>query len=305
MVSQTLALLAAILVVAVLIFLQVWRTRRAIRAHESLDSDALSSAIGETWREMDFDRTVVELENHADEISEFHADIAQLLRHPQQRGDFGEQQLDVLLGDHLPPELYGLREQVVDGKTPDAYIESAAGHVCIDSKFPLDNYESYLQADDEEAREKYRRKFRKDVDRQLEKIATDYVRPSRGTADFAFAFIPSESVYYHLATEEYDLLRAYTKRGVQVVSPLTLGHKLELIRADVHARQLSEQADDILSALQRLGEQFDAVEDEWGTLYGHLRNAKRKADEVNQEYDALRTEFSRIEQPSVDSSAED
>jgi len=230
----------------------------------------------------------------------FHGDITRMLRTPQQRGEFGERQLDVILRDHLPESMYGLREQVVDGRTPDAHIRSSAGIIPIDSKFPLENYERSLEADDDDERARYRRAFAADVERQLETIADNYVRPSEGTTDFAFAFIPSESVYYHLVREEYDLLRDYTKQGVQVVSPLTLGHKLELIKADVQAQELSEQAEAVLEQLEVLGERFDEVHDEWATLYRHLRNAKTKADDVDAAHDRLGTEFDRIDQPTVD-----
>lgn len=300
MVANDVLLSGAVLVVALAVLVTVARLRSDLRDSGGVDTDQLSAAIGETWREMDLGRAVTQVETHASEMRELHGDIERLLRSPQERGEFGEQQLDVLLGDHLPPDMYGLREQVVDGKTPDAHVRAAAGVICIDSKFPLENYERARDAASEAEREQYASRFRRDVDAQLAKIQSDYVRPSEGTADFAFAFIPSESVYYHLVTEEYDLLREYTKRGVQVVSPLTFGHKLELIRADVQARKLSEQAEDIQAKLQELAERFDDVEDEWSTLYRHLSNAKDRADDVDREYDRLRAEFDRIEQPTVE-----
>jgi DNA recombination protein RmuC len=290
---------AAILAVVIGIFWLVWRIRRAVRTERDIDTDQLSSAISESWRRMGLDQTVGQLETHVDDMRQFHGDIATMLRNPQERGEFGEQQLDVLLSDHLPPEMYGIRRQVVDGKAPDAHIQSTSGVICIDSKFPLDNYEQFVEAEDPETRAEYRRLFRRDVESQLEKIATDYVRPSEGTADFAFAFIPSESVYYHLISEEYDLLREYTKSGVQVVSPLTLGHKLELIKADVQAQKLSEQASEILERLEDLGARFEDLEDDWETLYRHISNSKNKADDVERGYENLRAAFDRIEQPEL------
>lgn len=289
--------LGVILVVVVGIFAIVYRIRSDLRRDDDIDSAQLSSAISETWRKMGLDQTVGQLETHANEMRRFHGDISAMLRNPRERGEFGEQQLDVLLSDHLPPEMYGIRAQVVDGKTPDAHIKSSSGLICIDAKFPLDNYEKYLDADTEAEQAQFKRAFRNDVESQLEKIATDYVRPSAGTTDFAFAFIPSESVYYHLISEEYDLLRGYTKEGVQAVSPLTFGHKLELIKADVQAQKLSEQAAEIHGRLEQLGVRFEEVETEWETLHRHISNAKNKADDVGRKYDALRAEFDRIEEP--------
>lgn len=297
MVALETALLAVVVGALVIVLGLLWQVQAAVErdADRGVDTDQLTSALSRTFSEMEFEKTVGHIEKHAGEMRDLHGDIERMLRTPRERGEFGEQQLDVLLSDHLPPDMYGLREQVVAGKTPDAHVKSSAGVIAIDSKFPLDNYERYVQAGEEEARERFRRKFRLDVEQQLEKIADDYVRPDAGTTEFAFAFVPSESVYYHLVTEEYDLMREFTKRGVQVVSPLTIGQKLELVRADVHAKQLSERAEEIHRQLQHLRAGFDGVEDEWTTLQSHVRHAHKKADDVEQEFQRLRTEFERID----------
>lgn len=275
---------------------------------QQLHPDHLRAQFGDALRDLELDSTAGQIENHAREMRAIHGDIEQMLQTPQHRGGFGEEQLEVILEDQLPPDMYGVRKAVVGNKTPDAYIETAEGKVCIDSKFPLDQYETYLDAEpgsDDAARAK--REFRNAVEGQLEKIHTDYVRPEKDTAAFAFAFIPSESVYYHLVTEEYELLREFSKRGVQVVSPLTFGHKLELIKAGVHARRLSQQAEQVQSRLQQLSRRFTEFADEWSTFMRHISNAKNKADDADAEFDRLRAEFDRIEDlaPEDDATGEE
>jgi DNA recombination protein RmuC len=228
-------------------------------------------------------------------MKQFHSDVEQMLRTPQHRGSFGEQQLETILADQLPPDMYGVREAVVGNRRPDAYVETTEGVVCIDSKFPLEAFERYVDADGDDEAERHRREFARAVESQLDKIRSDYVRPEDGTAEFAFAFIPSERVYYHLVAEEYDLLRAYAAEGVQVVSPLTLTGKLDLVRAGVHARRLSEQAEEVQSRLRRLARRFDDFGEEWSTFRTHIRNAKNKADDADAEFGRLREEFDRIE----------
>lgn len=271
--------------------------RQQIQAADEVDADTLSAALSRTWRSEGFGEALSDVERHAEQLESLHTDIAGMLRSPQARGEFGEVQLETILSDHLPPDMYGLREPVVEGKAPDAHIRSAAGVICIDAKFPLDHYERARQADGQAVRERHHQSFARAVESQLEKIANDYVRPDAGTTDFAFAFIPSEAVYYHLVTEEFDLLRSFVSRGVQVVSPLTFGQKLELIKADVQAKQLSEQAETIRDRLQQLGARFDDLDDDWTTLRRHVRNAAGKADDVDRAYDALREEFERIDRP--------
>lgn len=302
--TSTVLLVTAVtlLLVVAFLLLQLWLSVRSLRAQDTdveVDSDALTTAVSRTFTDLEFAEKVDRIEQHAGKMRNLHSDLDSMLRDPRKRGAFGEEQLDALLSDHLPPEMYGLRERVVDGKMPDAHIRSSSGLICVDAKFPLDNYERAVGADDEDEAARYRDTFAGDVESQLEKIADDYVRPAAGTTDFAFAFIPSESVYYHLVTEEYDMLRAFTSRGVQVVSPLTFGHKLELIKADVQARQLSEQAEEVAAQLDSLRDAFASVEDEWGVLQTHVRNAANKAEDVDREYRRLRGEFDRIDGPTL------
>lgn len=286
-----LALTLAILVLLV-------RLHGKVEQTDEYDSDQLSTAISKSWQDMGFEQSIGQLEQHAREVKQLHNNLEDMLKQPQTRGEFGEEQLRVILEDHLPPEMFGIRKRVVDGKTPDAHIKSSAGLICIDSKFPLDNYQAYVDAESEEERTVYKRQFRTDVENHLEKIATDYVRPESGTTDFALAFIPSEGVYYHLVREEYDLLREYTNAGVQVVSPLTIGHKLQLIKAGVHAQKLSEKADEVQQQLNTLSSRFATLRGEWDTLYTHIDNAKSKSDDVEQDYAALEAEFDRIDRLS-------
>lgn len=292
-------LIGGVLLALLAILLLLVQIRRAVQ-REEIGTDQLTTAMHTTLSEMGFAESVSRIEDRATELQGVHQNLERLLRVPRERGEFGEEQLEIILEDHLPPDMFGIRKRVVGNKTPDAYIETSEGVVCIDSKFSLDAYERAIDAETPQERATHERTFRDQVDEQLAKIAEDYVRPDQGTTDFAFAFVPSESVYYHLVTEEYDMLRAYTKRGVQVVSPLTLGHKLELIKAGVQARKLSEEAAEILEHLDRLDQRFEDFEDEWGTLERHISNTHGKAEDVDRELSRMRDSFDRIEEPAVE-----
>jgi len=259
-----------------------------------VDSEKIRGALTESWNDLGLKKEIGQLENHAKEMQDLHQDIETMLENPRERGEFGETKLDSLLNQHLPTDMYGIRERVIDGKTPDAFIESTGGKICIDSKFPLDNYRKMREASDEE-KDVYRKKFRRDVEKTLNQVEKKYVRPESGTADFAFEFLPSEGVYYHLVREEYEMLNRFTKKGVQVVSPLTLGHKLEIIKSDVKSRQLSEEAEEVREKLQSLGNRFKEFEDDWSVFYStHLSNAKSKADEVDGDIQKIQKEFSDL-----------
>ena len=286
MVEVALLVVVLVLLLAVLIVV-LWRSRP--------ETKDIEPAISRVWKESGLDQKVGELTTQAKDIRETHRSIEQMLRIPKERGSFGELTLEAMLSDQLPADMYGMRSRVLDGKSPDAHIKSTVGLICIDSKFPLDNYLQMVEARDSRDTERLKAQFIRDVTTHLRKISDDYVCPEEGSAEFAIAYIPSEAVYYFLVTEAYMMVHDFTKKGVQVVSPLTLSHKLELIKTGVHAKKLSEDAERVRKDIVCLSRQFEAVDETWRVFYDHhLRNAENKAEELDQAYKRLRDEFQRI-----------
>jgi len=276
-----------ILLLGVLIFL-VLRSRR-------VQPSDLKNVMSSTWTELGLDQKIGTIESHANDIRQSYRSFEQMLRVPKERASFGELALETILSDQLPPDMYGIRETVFDGKRPDANIKSTEGIVCIDSKFSMDNYAGMLTTEDPAEKQRFKKDFVADVRRCLDKIAVDYVCPDKGSAEFAFAYIPSESVYYFLLTEAYEMLLEYVKAGVQVVSPLTFSAKIELIRAGVQAKKLSEQAEEVKNDLITISRRFAEVDDKWRLLYEtHLKNTVDRAADLDKSYKKLRDEFDRI-----------
>jgi DNA recombination protein RmuC len=260
-----------------------------------LASSDLERAVTRSWLDLGLEQKIGAIATHAESIRGNFVSLEQMMRAPAPRGAFGELALEAILSDQLPPDMYGIRQPVMNGRMPDAHVVSTVGIICIDSKFPLDNYLLMLDAGDEQSRLGFKRRFLRDMRRHLEKVAGDYVCPHLGSAEFAFAYIPSESVYWFLVTEAYQLLRLFTRRGVQVVSPLTMSHKIELIKAGVHARRLSEQAQAVQDDIIRLGQHFREVDRQWRKLYQtHLKNVVNAAEGLNTSYDRVKGEFDRI-----------
>lgn len=285
--------LVVIVLLLILLYLVLKRGR--------VEPKDIEFAISSVWKESGLDEKIGRLATYAEDIRNDYRSLDQMLRVPVERASLGEIALEQILSDQLPPGMFGIRERILDRKVPDAHIKSTVGAICIDSKFPLDNYREMMEAEDLKEKGRLKKRFLRDVRGHLDKIAGDYVCPEKGSAEFAFAFLPSESVYYFLVTEAYDTLRSYTSRGVQAVSPLTLSHKIELIKAGVHARRLSEQAEKIRNDIARLSQRFGEIDKSWQVFYeSHLRNATKKAEELDGAYKRLRQEFDRISQLSGD-----
>ncbi|MEW5802104.1 MAG: DNA recombination protein RmuC [bacterium] len=283
-----LCLIVILLVVLIFLFLMFMKGSR-------FAFDDVESAMSRAWMKLGIDDKVGMLTIYAQDIRNNYKSLEQMLRVSTERASLGELGLETILADQLPPDMFGIRKKILDGKIPDAYIRSTVGIICIDSKFPLDNYRKMLETDNAQEKESFKKQFVKDAQGHIRKILDDYVCPEKGSAEFAFAYIPSEGVYYFLVNENYESLRDYAKKGVQVVSPLTISHKIELIKAGVHARKLSEETEKVKENLWKISRGFREIDEKWRVFYEtHLRNAGRKAEELDAAYQKLREEFDRI-----------
>lgn len=290
MLPQILLAVVVILLV-VLIFL-------GLKGREAKSRD-IENAVLSTWAKLGLEEKIGKVATHAQDIRDSYRSIEQMLRVPTERAALGEISLETILSDQLPPDMFGIRKMILDGKIPDAHIRSTVGLICIDSKFPLENYRRMVENQDSREKEQCKNAFRKDVKSHLSKIAGDYICPEKGSAEFAFAYIPSEAVYYFLVNEEFEMLRGYTKRGIQLVSPLTLSSKIELIKAGVHAKKLSEEAESVRRNLNVISQRFNEIDELWRVFYNtHLRNAGEKAEELDRAYKKLRDEFDRVSRMS-------
>src|SRR4030066_1369165 len=95
----------------------------------------LRNVMQSTWTELGLGEKIGSIETQARDIKDSYRSFEQMLRVPKERASFGELALETILADQLPPDMYGIRETVFDGKRPDAHIKSTEGLVCIDSKF--------------------------------------------------------------------------------------------------------------------------------------------------------------------------
>jgi len=294
-----LVVLSALTLSAVVLVLVSALRRREVTPIE------VGAAISETWIRLGLGEVIGKIELQAQEIRKTHTTLEQMLRSPAGRASFGELSLEVILADQLPADYYGVRQKCFDGKIPDGHIRASEGLICIDSKFPLDNFVRMIAcADTDRGKDGHRKQFLRDAEKHLQKVAEDYVQPDRGTAAFALVYIPSEAVYYALATDGYDLLKRYTSKGEQVVSQLLLSHKIELLKMGVRAVRLNESAQQVLVLLQALASRFKVVEDTWTVFSNHLRNLQGKADELEKAYKRVRREFDKIECDPSESASE-
>ena len=288
----TVFVLILVIIVLVAVLLLYGRVGKAPEV--VVDPETMKGAIMTTWRELGIDEDIGVIKTRADDILRTSQGLESLFKVTRGRAEYGEFQLEQILRDIIPSQYMHIRERLPIG-VPDAYVTTPQEKtLCIDSKFPLDNYRRMLEAKDEEERGRFSASFRSDVKAHIGTIKEKYVKPEEGTTPFAFGFIPSEAVYQYLTECEMSLVAEAAKEGVLLVSPATLAINLNLLSVGLKAMEISERAEQIQKNLGRLSTSLEEVEGAWGTLYVHIKNAYNKAGEVNEKHSRLRDTFKRI-----------
>ena len=231
------------------------------------------------------------------------ARLEQALRPPKARGGFGELLLENLLRDRLPPEAYTMQHTFSTGDRVDAVIR-VDRLVPVDSKFPLDNFELMVAAEDDAARQLHEKAFARDVKGHIDAIASKYILPAEGTYEFALMYLPSESIYYELVCGKTGQLLGYAhERRVFPVSATTFTAYLQVIAMGLKGMQIERTAQDVMKSIAALHTDFGRFRDEFDVIGKHLANAQSKYADADKRLDRLETKLERAADQQVEGAA--
>ena len=226
--------------------------------------------------------------------------LQNVLQNPKQRGVFGEYYLQTVLENVLPPGQFQMQYKFKDGEIVDAVIFLEKGQMLpVDSKFSLENYNRFIEATDKAERERLLLRVKSDLKNRIDETSK-YIRRSEKTMDFAFMFIPSESLYYDLlignvgaGSSSRDLIEyAFRDKRVIIVSPTSLMAYLQTVLQGLRSLQIEEQAKDIQLRVGKLSTHIAKFEE-----YMHkLGNALGTT--VNH-YNAAHKEFAKVDKDVV------
>jgi DNA recombination protein RmuC len=216
--------------------------------------------------------------------------LEQVLRAPKMRGNFGEEQLENLLGFVFAKQQYAMQYRFPSGEITDAILFLPLGNVAIDSKFPLENFRRIMEGATDDEKKSARRNFLKDVRKRVDEIAAKYIRPAEGTLPFALMYVPAENVYYETIIrddEENQIYRYCLDKRVIPVSPNSLYAYLQTILMGLKGMQVNERAESIVREIESLKIELEKFRKAYDTVGQHIQNADRKFNEATKVLDKV------------------
>ena len=244
-----------------------------------------SSSVNKTV--IDVNRALVSLNSTNDQVLDFAKSLDELqniLKDPTKRGALGEQILGNILENTLPPGVYDLqytfkKKHGANRLRPDAIIRLREKIVPIDSKFSLTPYNHYMKSK-KETKKRYSSALNTALKKQINDTSR-YILPEEDTLDFAFMFIPSESLYYELLTRTVKLDKIETtfidfafKKQVIIVSPNTLFAYLTTIE---------------------YGLKYLQIEDNVKLFQQNLRSLENNLKKYDEAYRSIGTQITRLD----------
>ena len=209
--------------------------------------------------------------------------LQELLSNKQARGAFGEEQLEAIVGDQLPPGHYGFQETLSNGTRVDCLIkiDPPLGPLAIDAKFPREQYDALRETEpgDGDGRERALKAFGVAINKHIKDIAEKYIIPGE-TAEAALMFIPSEAVYAEIYDKLPSVADAARRARVFIVSPTTLWAVLNTIRAVMKDVRMREQAHLIQKEIGALLEDITRLDKRVNNLESHFNLAVKDIREI-------------------------
>ena len=207
------------------------------------------------------------------------------------RGNFGELQLKSLLEQMLSPEQYDENVATVRGsservefaiKLPGKDDTNRTVYLPIDSKFPKDVYDQYIDAIDagntSEIQSKAKQ-FENTVIAMARDIKTKYISVP-DTTNFAIMFVPVENIYAEVIRRSSLTQELRDKWNVLVTGPTTLGALLSSLQMGFRTLAIEKRSNDVWTTLGAIKTEFS----KFGTL---LEKAKKNIETASNTLEEL------------------
>jgi DNA recombination protein RmuC len=208
-------------------------------------------------------------------------DLQNILSNKQLRGAFGEVQLENIVKDALPQNAYQFQYTLISNSRVDCIVKmpEPPGPICIDSKFPLEDYKKFTGSTNDQEKKDNLKLFHNAVQKHIRDISEKYILPGE-TADSAIMFLPSESIYSEINIRFPKLVNESRNKKVYMAGPDNLMLLLHTVRAILRDATMSQTAGKIQIEVDKLGNDLNLLADRIFKLDKHFDLARRDLDEI-------------------------
>ena len=242
-------------------------------------------------------------------------DLSRIFSNVKTRGMWGEIQVESILDDILSKDQYVRNfkprprsQEVVEFaiRLPGRNDEDNV-YLPIDSKFPREDYDSYLKAQEAGDMEGVRlaqNAMRTRVLSEARDISEKYIAPPR-TTDFAILFLPSESIYAEILSMAGFAEELQNRYRVTIAGPTTLAALVNSLQMGFRTLAVEKRSHEVWKLFSQMKKQFslfaaslDAAGRSLGTAVNRIEDVSTRSARISRKLDS-------IELPEQDENAEE
>lgn len=225
--------------------------------------------------------------------------LQSVLTDKKTRGIFGEVNLNYILSSVFGDRnegIYEVQHTMSNGSIADAilYAPEPLGTICIDSKFPLENYERMTNKTiPSSEREVAKKLFKSDVKKHIDAISSKYIIPGETTEE-AILFLPAEAIFAEINAYHPELVKYSYDKKVWITSPTTLMSTLTIIEMILKNMERDRYAKVIHDELNKLSIEFGKYRDRWDKLSRSIDTVTRDIKDINITTEKITKRFDSI-----------
>ena len=238
-------------------------------------------------------------------IEKLSSDVVSLksvLEGNQSRGQYGEYQLSMVLHSVFGDTTGCYQEQFTMKKVKDGddvradavvFMPEPNKMICIDSKFPFQDYQRIFETDIQEEKDRLTKEFGNAVKKHITVIKDKYIVEGK-TAPEALMFIPNDGVFAFIHHNLEEVVEYARSKKVILTSPSTLPAILvtiNMVRIEV---ERSKNAEEINRHLQRLAKDFEMFGREWDKFSNALEQTGKRREELDHRVGRITNKFQAI-----------
>ncbi len=230
--------------------------------------------------------------------------LQSVLTDKKTRGIYGEVNLKQILSNVFGEKndsIYQLQHTFSTGVIADAvlYAPDPLGTICIDSKFPLENYQMMVDKNNRgDVRESYEKSFKADMKKHIDAIHDKYIIPGE-TTDQAILFLPAEAIFAEVNAYHPDLIEYSYRKHVWITSPTTLISTLTVIQMIIKNMERDQYTSIIHDELNKLGLEFARYKERWDKLARSIQTVNKDVENVSITTEKISKKFETINKVDV------